>query len=67
MQEAKFLERKEAARRLRVCVRTLDKWLSERRLPVIKAGRRVLLDIGDVDDFYRRLKVPAEAGTHGGG
>ena len=67
MVEAKFLERKEAARRLRVCLRTLDKWVAQRRLPAIRAGRRVLLDIADVDDFYRKLKVPAVARSNGPG
>lgn len=41
--------------------RGLDKWGSQRKLPRILAGRRVFLDVLDLDAFYESLKQPAWA------
>jgi|LSQX01.1.fsa_nt_gb hypothetical protein len=41
--------------------RGLDKWGSQHKLPRILAGRRVFLDVLDLDAFYESLKQPARA------
>jgi len=47
-----------AANRIGCSPYTLRAWLRERRLPFIKAGRRVLLDPEDVEKFIDANRVP---------
>ena len=47
----RYLDRPAAAKYLGVSTRTLDELLASGRLPVIRIGRRVLLDIRDLDSF----------------
>lgn len=56
-----FLSRREAAEFLGVCVRLFDRWVAERKIPAIRASRRVLLDLQDLERFYQARKEPAAA------
>ncbi len=50
----------EAAARIGVSPFTIRSWLRQRRLPFIRAGRRVLLTVDDVDHFLQTHRVEAE-------
>lgn len=47
---------KEAARLLRVSYWTVSAWLSQGKLPRVKAGRRTLIAKSDLEAFLRRNK-----------
>jgi len=59
--EHRYLSRREAASYLGVSSRLVDQWVSARRIPVVRAGRRKLFDRVDLDEFYNSQKVPATA------
>jgi excisionase family DNA binding protein len=59
--ESRYLGRKEGSAYLGVSMRLYDSWVAAERIPVIRAGRRVLADRADLDAFYRSLKGPAQA------
>jgi excisionase family DNA binding protein len=48
-----YLTVKEAAEILRVTPRTVRNWIRDKRLPVVRAGRRVLIAREEVDRFPR--------------
>ncbi len=48
-----------AAERIGVSPHTLRTWLRQRRLPYIRAGRRILLVPDDVERFLRTHRVEA--------
>ena len=52
----RYLSRIEAAGYLGVSIRMFDQWAAERRIPVVRAGGRVLADLADLDGFYASLK-----------
>jgi excisionase family DNA binding protein len=49
-----LINRKEAAARLSVSLRTLDTLVATRLLPVKRVGRRVLIHINDLEKFATR-------------
>ena len=49
-----LIDRKEAAARLSVSLRTLDTLVASRLLPVKRVGRRVLIHVGDLEKFATR-------------
>ena len=56
----RYLTRHEAAKYLRVCLKTLDVLLAEKRVPIIRPTRgRVLLDINDLDSYLESTKQSA--------
>jgi excisionase family DNA binding protein len=54
MQVGDFLTTKEAAELLRVSPWTVSAWLSQGKLPRIKAGGRTLISKADIEEFLRR-------------
>ncbi len=54
-----LLTKADAARELRVCVRTLENWLKARRLSFIKAGRCVRIERNELERFKQSLTVQA--------
>ena len=62
--DRQFLTRQEIVDGLGVGLRTVDTWLAEGRLPYIKLGRRVLIDVRDFEAFIRdHKKNEARAGN----
>lgn len=59
----------QAAKELAVSIHGLRRWISERKVPVVRLGRRVLLKREDLEEFIEQNRVPAleEAGRKGGG
>ena len=51
MQEQILLSKRQAAQALSISIRTLDKLISSKTLPVHKIGRRVLLSRSTVERF----------------
>ncbi|MGA8139652.1 MAG: helix-turn-helix domain-containing protein [Desulfobaccales bacterium] len=47
----------DAAKRLCVSVASLRRWVSQRRMPYVKIGRRVLFNPADLDDFIKSCTV----------
>jgi excisionase family DNA binding protein len=54
MQVGDLLTTKEAAELLRVSPWTVSSWLSQGKLPRIKAGGRTLISMRDIETFLRR-------------
>ncbi len=48
---------KEAALYIGLKVSTLYGWVSEKKIPYVKIGDRVLFDIADLDAFIEKSKV----------
>jgi excisionase family DNA binding protein len=56
--EPKFATRVELATRYRVGLRTLDRWLSEGRLPKVRLGKRcVRLPIAECDAALQKFLI----------
>jgi excisionase family DNA binding protein len=52
----------DAARYLGLQPSTLRRWIYERRIPVVKLGRRVLVKAGVLDELIQRGARPARQG-----
>jgi excisionase family DNA binding protein len=50
-EEARLLNKPQAARRLGVCARTLDSWIAARRIPYVKIARSVRFIPNDLEQF----------------
>lgn len=61
MDDRKYLNRKQAAAYLGVCLKTLDVLLAEKRLSYSKVGKRVLIDKADLDRLVLAGRVEAVA------
>jgi hypothetical protein len=62
----KFVTKPMLAKRYAVCVRTVEHWINERRIPVIRLGRRaVRFDPLKCDQALRKFEVH-EAGYRKG-
>ena len=57
--ERRYLNRPEAAAYLGISIRQFDGWVAEKLIPVVRPGRRVVVDKRDLDQFYKSLKQPA--------
>lgn len=51
----------QAAEVLNVSPNTLRQWLSQRRLPYIKVGRRTMLRLEDIESFIERNRKEAQS------
>lgn len=62
------LRRHEAAKRIGISLRALDKLIASGALPVVRVGRRVVVLPADVDAFLnaRRSTTKPDAKAHGG-
>jgi len=47
----------EAAQRLRISEHTLRSWVSQRRMPYVKMGRRTLFNPSDLDNLIKSCTV----------
>ena len=52
-----------AAKELDVTIHGLRRWIAERKIPVVRLGRRVLIRREDLDEFILRNRVPAREET----
>jgi excisionase family DNA binding protein len=52
----------DAARYLGLQPSTLRRWIYERRIPVVKLGRRVLVKAGVLEELIQRGERPARQG-----
>ena len=57
------LDRKGAAHYANVSTRTLDEWARQGLLPRLKAGRKTLFRVADLDAFLATLVVDAGKGA----
>jgi len=48
---------KEAAKLLNISVHTVYSWVSQRRIPFVKLGRRTEFDIKDLEDWIEKNKT----------
>lgn len=53
----RLLDIKEAAEFLNVSPNALYSWVSQRRIPFVKLGRRVEFDLKDLEDWIEYHKV----------
>jgi excisionase family DNA binding protein len=56
--EPRAVSKKEAARLLGICVRTVDTWISTRKIASVRFGRRVLIPTKAIDEVLRRATLP---------
>ena len=54
--EKRYANIKEVSEYTSLPVKTLYEWANMGRVPSIKAGRRVLFDLNDIDSFMSSLK-----------
>jgi excisionase family DNA binding protein len=57
---ASLLTMRQAAEELQLSIHTLRAWCSQRKLPFVKLGRRVLLRREDLESFVKRNVVEAK-------
>ena len=57
----RYLSRVAAAKYLGLCARYVDRLVASGKLPVVRIGRRVLLDAADLDKFMAAHKTAAGA------
>ena len=57
--EQMLLSVREAGKILGISHHTIRAWIYQRRLPVVRLGRRVLIRREDLEDFIRRNRIPA--------
>jgi excisionase family DNA binding protein len=55
-----LLNLKEAAKRMRVSIYTLRSWSYQRKLPVVKLGRRTLFREEDIEKFINKGLIEAK-------
>ena len=53
----RFLNKKELAEYLGLSRFSIDSWVSQRTIPFIKMGRRVLFDLRNIEDWVGRNKI----------
>jgi excisionase family DNA binding protein len=54
-----LLDKAQAARQLRICVRTLESFIKARRLAVIRLGRAVRIEPSEIERLKKSLTVDA--------
>jgi excisionase family DNA binding protein len=57
-----LLDSKEAAREMKISIHTLRAWTYQKRLPVVKLGRKSLFRREDIENFVSRSIVQAKDG-----
>jgi excisionase family DNA binding protein len=55
-----LLDSKEAAREMKISIHTLRAWTYQRRLPVVKLGRKSLFRREDIESFVSKSIVRAK-------
>lgn len=58
--QSQLLTIEQAAERLTVSVRNIRHQIYHRKIPIVKVGRLVRIDEGDLQDFIERGRVRAE-------
>lgn len=59
MNKSELLTKQEAARELRVCVRTIENFMRARRLAFVKLGKAVRIKRTDLESLTQRHTVKA--------
>jgi excisionase family DNA binding protein len=57
-----LLDSKEAAKEMKISIHTLRAWTYQKRLPVVKLGRKSLFRREDIENFVSRSTVQAKDG-----
>lgn len=60
---ADLVNLKEASTELRISIYALRSWISQKRLPCVRLGRRVLLRREDIEEFVNKNVVEAKEGN----
>jgi len=55
--DRRLIDVKEAAKLLNISVHTVYSWVSQRRIPFVKLGRRTEFDIKDLEDWIEKNKT----------
>jgi len=55
-----LLDSKEAAREMKISIHTLRAWTYQKRLPVVKLGRKSLFRREDIESFVSKSIVQAK-------
>ena len=55
----------QAAQELSVSIHGLRRWVAERKIPVVRLGRRVLIKREDLDRLVEKNRVPAREENRG--
>jgi excisionase family DNA binding protein len=58
-----LLSLKEAAEGLKISIHTLRAWAYQRRIPIVKLGRRTLLRKEDIENFINKNVIEAKEGN----
>ncbi len=56
---ADLLNLKEGAQALRISIHTLRSWTYQRRIPIVRLGRRILVKREDLEAFVNKNTVQA--------
>ena len=57
---AELLNMKEGAKELRISIHTLRSWCYQKRIPVVRLGRRVLLRREDLEELVNKHLIAAK-------
>jgi len=64
---AELLDLREVSKELKVSIHTLRAWAYQKKIPVVRLGRRVLLKRQDVEEFVSKNRIEAkESGMQSG-
>jgi len=55
--DRRLIDVKEAAKLLNISVHTVYSWVSQRRIPFVKLGRRTEFDTKDLEDWIEKNKT----------
>ena len=57
MLDRRLIDVKEAAKLLNISVHTVYSWVSQRKIPFVKLGRRTEFDIKDLENWIEKNKT----------
>ena len=57
----KLIRLSDFANAMKLHVRTVQLWAKEQRMPVIRVGNQMLLDLDDIPEWFERHKIKPDA------
>jgi len=61
MMETELLDPREAAKAMRCSIHTVRAWTFQRKLPVVRLGRKVLFRREDIENFINKNVIGAKS------
>ena len=55
--QTRFWDKRELAEYIGISIYTINAWVSQKRIPHIKLGRRILFDMKDIEKWINEQKV----------